>query len=289
MVSDGKAGHVNQSLGLAEALQRLLPDVEIREIPALTRLPALKALLAPTPPDEPLALVIGAGHGTHLTLLAAARASACRSVVLMGPSLPDSLFDLCIVPRHDGGAESSRRWFSDGPLNRMQPGTEQSGGVILIGGPSPHYHWDEDLLVEELTRICDGQTRWQLSSSRRTPAGFLHRLRDAKLPLLEIHAVDGLPAGWLASTLPATAQCWVTPDSASMVYEALTAGCAVGVHGLAPKAGSRVAGAIGDLTTRGLVTAYAAFAAGADLQRPSEAFAEADRCARRLTDEGWLC
>ena len=34
VISDGKAGHRNQSLGLAEALQRLRPAAALDEVPA---------------------------------------------------------------------------------------------------------------------------------------------------------------------------------------------------------------------------------------------------------------
>lgn len=81
VIVDGKPGHMNQSLGLAEALSRATPT-DIHRLPAL---PAWRAVLAGLlkrmPSSYPAPdLILGAGHATHLTLLAAKRADR-KSVV----------------------------------------------------------------------------------------------------------------------------------------------------------------------------------------------------------------
>lgn len=287
VVSDGKAGHLNQSLGLAEALQRLRPDTQIRELPALSRRAALRTLVGGGADAPELDLLLGAGHGTHLTLLALGHACGCPTVVIMRPSLPRQLFDLCITPRHDGLPENERRWLSDGPMNRLLPGPKGEEGLILIGGPSPHFAWDEEGLLAQLGQIC-GDGRWQLSTSRRTPPSFLAALRGQRWENLAVHDVADLPPGWLGASLAQAPRCWVTPDSASMVYEALTAGCGVGLLKLAPQAGSRVAGAMADLGGRGLVRSFGDWVAGDGLAPAEPTLAEADRLARRLLDSRWL-
>jgi len=76
IVSDGKPGHVNQSLGLAEALARAT-TTETHRLPALPAWRAWLALLLKHAPGTSLPspdLIVGAGHATHLTLLAARRA-----------------------------------------------------------------------------------------------------------------------------------------------------------------------------------------------------------------------
>lgn len=289
VVSDGKPGHLNQSLGLAEALRRQRPHIDIKELPTLTPMAALGALLRADAPAQHLDLLIAAGHGTHLTLLAERRRSACPAIVLMRPSLPARFFDLCIQPRHDGGAEGERIWLSDGPLNRMQPGEERGeSGVILLGGPSPHFSWDGEILLRQLAEICDGSRLWELSGSRRTPHEFLDTLRAMTLPGLTVHAADALPASWLGEQLPNAGYCWVTPDSASMVYEALSAGCAVGLFDLPGESSSRVAAAVASLAERGILTRYSDFANGKALAPPRQVFAEADRLAGRILKRGWL-
>ncbi len=288
VVSDGKPGHVNQSLGLAEALKRLRPELQVQELPALSRGRALRTLLWPGPPRLHPRLLIGAGHGTHLSLLALRRQEGCPALVLMKPSLPRACFDLCIEPRHDGGDESSRRWLSEGPLNRMRPdATRDEAGLLLIGGPSPHFVWDQAALLEQITALCDGGQRWELSTSRRTPPDFLPALKSLGLPGLIASDSAELPAGWVAEHLPRAPRCCVTPDSASMIYEALTAGCAVGVFDLEARDGSRVAAAVHDLRSRGLVIGHSDLATGKS-PPPNEPLAEADRIASALLERGWL-
>ena len=73
--SDGKAGHDSQSQGLVDALQRCM-DIDCYDI-AVAKGAALDWLRQRFPAGELLPdpwLVIGAGHATHLPLLAARRA-----------------------------------------------------------------------------------------------------------------------------------------------------------------------------------------------------------------------
>ncbi|MEM1402516.1 MAG: ELM1/GtrOC1 family putative glycosyltransferase [Pseudomonadota bacterium] len=290
IVSDGKPGHLNQSLGLADALRRLRPELTVREYPAMGRLTALYRLLVPDDGLRGTRLLIGAGHHTHLSLLAMRRGAGCPAVVLMSPSLPERWFDLCIPPRHDGDEETAQRWLSDGPLNRMRPSTEprKSRGLILVGGPSSHFHWSEAAILGQITRLCDGESEWTLSTSRRTPSGFLRGLAALELPGLQIHRMDEQVPGWLAAELPTVQHCWVTPDSASMVYEALSAGCAVGVFDLPARPDSRIATSLRSLADRGILSHFQTVDLGGTLTPLNPPFAEADRMAQRIVERGWF-
>lgn len=114
MVTDGKAGHLNQMRGLVHALGERA-SVEPHTIAALPRAGALAALatkrFAPGVGLPDPDLVLAAGHGTHLSALAARRARGGKLIALMRPTLPLRWFDLVIAPRHDflharrGGAE----------------------------------------------------------------------------------------------------------------------------------------------------------------------------------------
>src|SRR5690606_19667671 len=121
ILSDGRPGHENQSVGLAEALRRRTgASVECVRWPAGAGL--FKRIgLARAGGEGGVDLLIGAGHGTHLPLLAAARKFGARSVVIMKPSLPRGLFDLCVVPRHDLAvpADSGNVVVTRGALNRI--------------------------------------------------------------------------------------------------------------------------------------------------------------------------
>ncbi len=101
---DGRAGHERQAKALIDALGRLRPVTLLEAAPLgladVARAAARRLWPAEAPPD----LVLGAGHDTPPSLLAARRARGGRAVVLMRPSLPLAWFDLCVLPRHDRGA-----------------------------------------------------------------------------------------------------------------------------------------------------------------------------------------
>ena len=290
IVSDGKPGHVNQSLGLAEALAHATPTA-IHILPAQ---PPLRAGLAwllrrPLAHDLPAPdLILGAGHATHLTLLAARRAHGGRTVVLMKPSLPRRCFDLCIVPRHDSIAADARTLVSEGALNRIQPASDAdpAQGLILVGGPSAHFAWDSAAVSAQIDSLVEHTPgmRWTLATSRRTPADFVsHWSASSGLDLVPHTATA---ADWLPAQFTRCGTVWVTPDSASMVYEALTAGAAVGVFDLHANAGSRVARAVEQLAHDGRVTRLASWRATGTLRRATPPLAEAQRCAHWILE--WL-
>ncbi|WP_020679341.1 mitochondrial fission ELM1 family protein [Marinobacterium rhizophilum] len=295
IINDGKPGHLNQSLGLAEALCRLRPDIVIQEVTPLARGTALWTWLtgrlpAGVLPDGlgvPPALVLGAGHATHLSLLALKRAWQVPGVVLMRPSLPLGCFDLCLMPGHDAPPARDNVIATRGALNRMRPGQKQRGrGVILIGGPSRHSDWDETMLLAQLERILVADdTRWCMTSSRRTPASTEQRL--AALPGVEFVPASETARDWLPRQLAGASACWVTEDSVSMVYEALTAGCAVGTLKVPGQKGNRLHKGLQQLADAGLVTPYDGWR-GETLRAPASGFDEAGRCAKELLARGWL-
>ncbi len=71
---------------------------------------------------------------------------------------------------------------------------------------------------------------WTLTTSRRTPVDFLAQL-DVDRPQLTVVPCAQTGPDWLPEQLARAAQVWVTQDSVSMIYEALTAGAAVGLLG----------------------------------------------------------
>lgn len=288
IISDGKPGHLNQSLGLAEALKRANPEIRITTKPALSRWQALAALLSKQLPDtsassQPPALLIGAGHRTHFSLLAYGRATGAKTVLLMKPSLPVKWFDLCLIPRHDRPDPAPNIELTDGALNRMQPLAARSAvdydGMVLIGGPSKHFDWDDAAVVAQLSEIAQGDKRWLLTTSRRTPDAFLDRLHAAALPNLDIVPFAETGDGWLAQHLPQARECWVSGDSVSMVFEALTSGAAVGVLELSQQHSNRITRGLQLLIDDGKVTAFSRWQETGSLELPQRPFNEASRCA----------
>lgn len=290
--TDGKAGHENQTRGLLTALARRF-RLDTRWIPVPAYSSVLTSLMTrrflPGAGLPPPTLLIGAGHRTHLPLLAARRAFGGRAVVLMKPSLPRVWFDLCVIPEHDG-VSGANVLVTRGALNAVEPGAKRAdSGLILVGGPSRHHGWAEGELLAQVetvvTRAAD--VRWTLTTSRRTPPATTARLQALDAANLTVVPVKDTGPGWLPEQLAGASFAWVSEDSVSMVYEALTAGCATGVLAVPARRASRVTRGVEALARDGLVTTFARWQAGAGLVAPAQPFNEAARVADRIA-ERWL-
>lgn len=290
--SDGKAGHQNQTRGLLIALARRRPvDARWINIPAyasvLSSLMTRRFLpgVGLPPPD----LLIGAGHRTHLPLLAARRAHGGRTIVLMKPSLPRAWFDLCVIPEHDG-VTGANVFTTRGVLNTVVPGEkDKRAGLILIGGPSRHHGWNESELLSQVETIAtiEQHIDWVLTTSRRTPSATTARLRALKYRNLTVVPVSETGPDWLSARLAVAAHAWVSEDSVSMVYEALTANAATGLLSVPVKRESRITRGIAALRRDHLVTDFAEWKGGQKPGIPKSSFNEATRVADWI-GEKWL-
>ena len=231
LITDDKPGHRNQLEGLraALALRRSCTSHWISAPPVrsawLDWMRGRADFAGHLPAPD---LILLAGHRSHPAGLAARRSHGGRLVVLMRPSLPLTCFDLSIIPEHDRAPVRENVVRSTGVLNPMRPGQKQPGScAILIGGESRHFSWDHAAVINAVHTL---RTRWPdavVTDSRRSPTA----LRDALAPVCgpHYHPWEHCPPGWLSTTLARTETAWITADSVSMVYEALSAGCATGV------------------------------------------------------------
>ena len=286
VLSDGKPGHLNQSLGLVEAIKRIRPANETIEqvSPNSWRRLMQNSNLSPQPD-----LILAAGHATHLRLIQLARKYAAIGVVLMKPSLPRALFDLCVIPGHDlkTRQQAANQIITRGVLNRVpppDPDQTRRSGLILIGGPSSAHGWMPEQLIEQVQAIvaARGERPWRVTDSRRTPPDFLDQLRAA-CPALVAHPHAETGDEWLPQRLAEAAEVWVTEDSVSMIYEALSSGAAVGLLS-APRKTScgRVLRGLDQLIEEHWATPYDAWDPGQPLTPPPHVLREADRVADEL-------
>ena len=279
LLGDGKPGHENQSHGLAEAIGRLVP-CDFHRIPVDSWRAACREAGGLQRPD----FVMGAGHATHRLLWWLARRHRARSVVLMRPSLPGWLFDRIIAPEHDfktPPASGGRVLATRGALNRVVPaaGGPRKGRLILLGGPSKHHGWDGVAMRAMLRQIAERAPDVEVADSRRTPEGFFESLDWIKAR----HSHRQTPPGWLAERLAVAEEVWVTEDSVSMVYEALTGGAMVGVLPVPRiRAQARVIQGLDRLVEAGWGTPFSKWIEHGALQAPPHRLAEADRAARWL-------
>ncbi|MCJ8500741.1 ELM1/GtrOC1 family putative glycosyltransferase [Desulfatitalea alkaliphila] len=245
---DGRLGHEKQTRGIIQVLERLTP-VSVKELrlsqPPADGLRALAAdgaallrLLRPAAQQRHgTDLIIGTGARTHLPMLAYKRRHGGRVITCMAPDpLRRPWIDLCLVPMHDKVRPAANVLRTIGP-----PGTgcnrrahDPGRGLLLIGGVDPKSHvWDSAALMEQVAALVGGETglRWTISSSPRTPAEMVTQLAafaagDERTAFFDARET---PPGWIEAAYDAHRTVWVTADSVSMVYEALTAGCRVGV------------------------------------------------------------
>ena len=289
LVTDGKPGHQNQSEGLVQALASRIP-LEVKRLPVL---PFWKSLIGKLfyknfvlklfpAPD----LVIGAGHRTHKTLLLLSRLFGAKSIVLMKPGLPKFMFDLCVIPEHDAVAASRRVIVTRGVLNRVVPVEKKNinQGLILIGGPSKHYDWNTDEVMQQIESVASEMRhiQWIVSDSRRTPGETSSALKALEIENVEYISVEDVDSEWLPEKLGKASYTWVTSDSVSMVYEALTSGSLVGLLEVPEISESRVSRGVNKLLEEGRVLGFSQWSNGHDFPEIHEKFDEAGRCAQEV-------
>jgi mitochondrial fission protein ELM1 len=290
-IADGKTGHINQMRGLVKALGKLAP-VEVYTIPGPSlgrsvwywlrgRFPLAEELPRPR-------LILGAGHSTHLAVLAARRAFGGLAVVLMKPTLPMRWFGLCLVPEHDDARPYPNVIVTRGVLNTVTPSSEHSeeAGLFLIGGPSAQHGWSDAEVVGQIQTVVARERRcqWILTTSRRTPASLVSRLRALRDENLLIVPLQRTDDHWISDQLKRAGQVWVTEDSVSMIYEAITAGAAVGLLHVPRSRPGRVVHGLRALAEQGWVTQFDAWRSGQRLRPAPTVLDEATRCAELIAE-----
>jgi hypothetical protein len=235
-IVDGKPGHENQSRGLIQAL-RQIRSIELKTLSihenSVSWIDTLKGTIPATRGWPKPDLIVGAGSRTHPAILAAGRQTRAKTIVLMSPpAILRSFFDLCIVPEHDH-LRGQNVLTTQGALNTIQPSQTQSKskGILLIGGPSKHHSWDATILLDQIQNLLssNAEIHWKLTTSRRTPEATLTALRAIQSPRLDIIPAEETTPDWVPAALSQSATVWVTEDSVSMIYEALTSGAKVGL------------------------------------------------------------
>lgn len=262
LLTDGKPGHRNQLKGLGNRL-RAHTGARLYWLEATAyRVPLWRALLgvAPIMPSalpEP-DLIVGAGTGTHRLLLSLRRLGSARTLVIMKPGFPLSWVDGAIVPAHDDIKPSTRVLLTEGMLNTITPLarlTAKREALVLIGGPSPHFDWNDDAILAQVSELVAryADWRWTISDSRRTPESTRQRLQQLTAPRVTILSSESTHENWLRHQLSASRAVWTTPDSMSMVCEAATSGVPTGLLDLPAQPDSRVAKGVARLVESGLV------------------------------------
>jgi uncharacterized protein len=293
--TDGKPGHESQARGLIAALKSRI-DVHAYRLPVSDCRCGIASLIRRRHPCQsdypPPDLILACGRTTHFAALAARRACGGRLVSLMKPPLPMRLYDLCLIPEHDGVRAGDNVVLTRGALNPVvispQSADRCGRGLFLIGGPSAHHRWPGCTLVDQVVQIAqrDLNRQWTLTTSRRTPAEFVGKLRDrVELERHDIVPVEETPPGWVAQQLSRSDVAVVTDDSVSMVYESLTAGVSVSLIRMPRRGRSRVTAGVERLLGDGVVSLIEQYLTTGGFPATEHVLAEADRCADILLSQ----
>ncbi len=239
-VSDGKAGHRSQAVGLYKAMQRIsnievtFQEISIQQLPIFTLLKGMlshQLALFEKKPDY----IFGVGSHTQSGVLLLGKVyPQAKTVILMKPNFPFTWFDHTIIPEHDGVPESRHVITTQGALNPIVNEQRHQANRILValGGSSKRHQWNEKKVLEVIQNIVQHHPQAEiiLTTSRRTPKEFLgHLSAQPYVSQLQIFPVEDTPQGWIFEQMQQAEAVWVTEDSVSMIFEALTAGCKVGI------------------------------------------------------------
>ncbi len=294
-ITDGKAGHDSQSIGLCNAIEQL-KSCERFDVPVDSLLNSCKnILLKQFPQGKELPspdIIIGAGHGTHLPMLSAKYVRKGKAIVLMKPSLPLSFFDCCIIPKHDSPPNKEKIISTNGALNPVQDNEDKlaNTGLILIGGSSKHYQWNDEAIVSQIKQIVTSQTNihWTIADSPRTPKTTLTTILKLAHKNVDVLNFTETDSKIIREFIFKADNIWVSVDSVSMIYESLSSGAAVGLLDLEQKKKNRVTGAINTLINEKQLTTFAMWENTHKLTKPSHKFNESERCASLLLERGIL-
>lgn len=263
VISDGKAGHEGQCLGVAEALGL---DVEIKHIPRPGRLYGFRAPWGPppraarfglagslfAPPFPAIALATGRLTTPYIRALKKKAGLKTFTVILLDPKVSAASADLFWVPEHDRrrGANvittlTSPHRFSPERLAEIRQHVPAVIAAlphprigVLVGGPNGDYRYtpaDEARLVAALASLSAGGAGLMITASRRTPASLLNAI-DAATAGAPRFLWDGTGDNPYVIFLAHADAFVVTADSVNMAGEAAATG--MPIHVFHPSGGS---------------------------------------------------
>jgi mitochondrial fission protein ELM1 len=304
--TDGRPGHEKQTQSVLAAMASLTPlTMDTQRLPQVYGIKKLFMGMAAFVPRQDNSraflisktdIIIGTGSTTHLPMIACKRRSKAKLVTCMSPDpLLRPCFDLCLVPRHDNPPIRRNIFPTFGPPCMKISGARHDSrrGLILAGGIDPKsHHWDTSAFMAQIRELDSRMPAmaWTISSSSRTPGDTIEQLRifANERQNVTFFSSDETPAGWIESAYKTHAQVWVTADSVSMVYEALTAGCQVGLLPVVWKRPqNKFQHGIDDLKANGLILDYHHWQKGQKWPTNLKTLHEAERCASEILKRWW--
>lgn len=320
---DGRPGHEKQTKGLLKALEWLTPiSVEYRKIERTSFRSAVRDWFAYicssvsirsrvsdhyktniTGSDScihacnrHIDLIIGAGSRTHIPMLLLKQKSRAKVVTCMTPAFPLARkIDLCFVPHHDRQKREKNVFLTAGPptTTTFHNKHDRGKGLILVGGVDKKSHkWSSETVMAQIRTILkrESSIKWTVSSSPRTPHEMIILLNDLASQSLNVDFFrsEETPEDWIEKEYEKNFTVWVTADSISMIYEALTAGCVVGILPVEwRKKNSKFQRNEDYLLKNRWVVTYEMWLNRKDVTIKRVVLNEALRCAREIIERWW--
>ncbi|MCX5843683.1 MAG: mitochondrial fission ELM1 family protein [Deltaproteobacteria bacterium] len=303
---DGRIGHEKQTNGVLNALLQRTPiDIEKRNVmPSLQSAIAhwARYLSAAAISDTKsghaghIDLIVGTGSRVHIPMLLLKKRHGGRAVTCMTPDvLLRNSMDLCFVPVHDQIREGGNIFITIGPpgISTDRGMHQHDRGLILIGGIDNKSHtWHSETVFSQVRTVIekDSLKKWTITSSPRTPqemCALLEQFASVKEGV-EFFRSHETPRGWIEDAYDRNESVWVTADSISMVYEALSAGCRVGIFPMEwKKKEGKFHRSEQYLIEHNMVTQYEAWVSGKKELPPPKPLNEAARCAEEILKRWW--
>ena len=279
-VVDGIFGHEKQSRSLISALSEItntkIINLSVRDLWTLI----IKNYFIKNKINKPK-LIIGAGHKTHIIICLCKLVFGAKTILIMKPSLPINWFDLCFIPYHDhvDNIEKKNIVKIYGALNSHKNLGKHNPkkGLILIGGNSKYFNWDNNNISLQIKSICKifPDVKYYITTSRRTPSTFIKSLVSMNIKNVEITSWSEADNLWIEKRLNECKKVWVTMDSISMIYESISAGGQVSIIDLDKKKENKISREVERLISKKILGKIG----NKEMKEPKIIIKESDRCA----------
>jgi mitochondrial fission protein ELM1 len=240
ILSDGKPGHVNQSIAFADLSGSSYTIAEVMFRNRFCKVLSYlfdrfgfytSALFSVTGDVGVCSTIVSAGSETYYANRTVAASLGARSVSVMLPSgYRYSGYDLIIGQAHDQPPVRSNiqtipiNLCKVRPQSIFQPEPEVQYVGLVIGGPNKVFRMETDKLRRQIEQIHTlfPEHKLVVSTSRRTPSDVEEMLSSFGFSSAWIYSVD--PVNPIPDFLAHCDYVFITADSTSMISEAVSFG-----------------------------------------------------------------
>ena len=240
ILSDGKPGHVNQSIAFAELSGSNYSIVEVTFCNRFCKVLSYlfdriglytTALFRVSGDVDVCTSIVSAGSETYYANRTLAARFSARSVSVMLPSgYHYSGFDLIIGQQHDRPPVRTNiqtlpiNLCKVRPLSIFQPEAGSQYLGLVIGGPNKVFRMDTETLRRQIEQMhaLFPEHKLVVATSRRTPADVEEMLSSFDFSAAWIYSDD--PANPIPDFLAHCDCVFITADSTSMISEAVSFG-----------------------------------------------------------------